>query len=101
MVEELPAQSADDLVADRVGSRRLRWARENPDAFRLEYSVEGAGEPVGFQSLAAALDLGFYAAPLVFFDEAAEDGPALDLLQGAVGNKVVGPGRVELAAAMG
>jgi hypothetical protein len=61
-VEELPAEGADDLVADRDGSRRLRWAGENPDAFRLEYSVEGAGEPVGFQNLAAALDLGFYAA---------------------------------------
>jgi hypothetical protein len=42
-VEELTAQGADDPFADRVRSGRLRWAGENPDAFRREYSVEGAG----------------------------------------------------------
>ena len=37
----------------------------------------------------------------VLADEAAEDGSALDPLLGEVGGRVVGPGRVELAAAMG
>jgi len=39
--------------------------------------------------------------PLVFAEEAAEDGPALDPLLGKVNGRVVGPGWVELAAAMG
>ena len=39
--------------------------------------------------------------PLVFVDEAAEDGLALDPLLGEVRDGVVGPGRAELAAAMG
>src|SRR5450755_1330865 len=39
-----PAQGTDDPFADRVRSRRLRWAGENPDAFGLEHGVEGAGE---------------------------------------------------------
>jgi len=38
---------------------------------------------------------------LVFVEEAAEGGPAQDSLLGEVGNRVVGPGRVELAAAVG
>src|SRR6266496_6240279 len=37
---------------------------------------------------------------LVLADEAAEDGPALDLLLGEVGDRVVGTGRAELTAAM-
>src|SRR6185312_12126101 len=39
--------------------------------------------------------------PLIFTDEAAEDGPALDARLGEVGDRVVGPGRTELTAAMG
>jgi hypothetical protein len=39
--------------------------------------------------------------PLVFVDEAAEDGTALDLLLGEVRNRVVGAGRVEMPAAVG
>ena len=39
--------------------------------------------------------------PLVFADEAAEDGTALDLLLGEVRDRVVGAGRVEMAAAVG
>ena len=39
--------------------------------------------------------------PAVFADEAAEDGPALDPLPGEISHGVVGPGRAELAAAMG
>jgi hypothetical protein len=39
--------------------------------------------------------------PLVFADEAAEDGPALGPLLGEIGDRVVGSGRVQLAAAMG
>jgi len=38
---------------------------------------------------------------LVLVDEAAEDGPPLDPFPGEVGDRVVGPGRAELAAAMG
>ena len=46
-VEKFPAQGTDDPFADRVRSGRLRWAGENPDAFRLEHGVEGAGELAG------------------------------------------------------
>jgi hypothetical protein len=41
-VEELAAQGADDSLADRVRSGRLRWAGQNPDAVRGEYGVEGS-----------------------------------------------------------
>jgi hypothetical protein len=54
--------------------------------------------PVGFQNSATGSGLGFYGARLVFVDEAAEEGSALDPLLGEVG---VGPGRAVLAAAMG
>ncbi len=43
-VEQFPAQGTDHPLADRVRSGRLRRAGENPDALRLEYGVEGAGE---------------------------------------------------------
>jgi len=43
-VEELPAPGTDDPFAYRVRSRRLRWAGENPDAFRDEHGVERASE---------------------------------------------------------
>jgi hypothetical protein len=46
-VEDLAAQGADDPFADRVRSRRLWWAGENPDAFRREHGVEGIGELAG------------------------------------------------------
>src|ERR1035441_7055350 len=46
-VEKLPAQGTDDPFADRVRSGRLRRVGENPDAFRLEHGVEGAGELAG------------------------------------------------------
>src|SRR5580704_4797015 len=39
--------------------------------------------------------------PLVLAGEAAEDGPALDPLPGEISGGVVGPGRAEMAAAMG
>ena len=35
------------ILADGVRSGRLRWAGENPDAFRGEHGVEGAGELAG------------------------------------------------------
>jgi hypothetical protein len=41
-----------------------------------------------------------YRGSLVFADEAAEDGPALDPLLEEVNGRVVWPGRAELAAAM-
>src|ERR1039458_227981 len=44
---DLAAQGADDSLAGGVRSGRLRRAGENPDAFRLEYGVEGAGELAG------------------------------------------------------
>jgi hypothetical protein len=56
--------------------------------------------PVGFQNPAAGPDLGFLCSSLVLVDEAAEDGPALDPLLGEVRDRVVGPGRAELSAAM-
>src|ERR1017187_838814 len=46
-VEKLPAQGTDDPFADRVRSGCLRRAGENPDPFRLEHGVEGAGELAG------------------------------------------------------
>jgi hypothetical protein len=39
--------------------------------------------------------------PLVFVDEAAEDGTALDLLLGKVRDRVVGAGRAEMPAVVG
>ena len=44
---------------------------------------------------------GLLCGSLVFVEEAAEDGPTLDPFLGEVGDRVVGPGRAELAAAMG
>jgi hypothetical protein len=59
-----------------------------------------AGGGVGFRNSATGLDLGLLCGSLVFVDEAAEDGPALDPLLGQVGDGAVRPGRAELAAAM-
>jgi hypothetical protein len=47
---------------------------------------------VGFQNSAAGLDLGLLGGTLIFVEEAAEDGPALEPLLGEVGDGVVGPG---------
>jgi hypothetical protein len=47
------------------------------------------------------LDLVFYAAPLIFVDEATEDGSALDPPVEESGIRVVRPGRVQLPTAMG
>src|SRR5712691_2913406 len=44
---------------------------------------------------------GLLRSPLVFADEAAEHGPTLNSLLGEIGDRVVGTGRVELAAAVG
>jgi hypothetical protein len=63
--------------------------------------AEVPGWPVGFQNSATGPDLGFYAARSYSFDGAAEDGSALDPLPGEVCDRVVGPGRGELAAALG
>jgi hypothetical protein len=43
-VEKLPAQGADDPLADRVRSGRLRRAGQDPDALGGEHGVEGTGE---------------------------------------------------------
>jgi len=47
---------------------------------------------VGFQNSAAGLDLGLLGGTLIFVEEAAEDGSALDPLLGEVGDGVVGSG---------
>jgi hypothetical protein len=44
---------------------------------------------------------GLLCGPLVFVGEAAEDRSALDPFLGEVGGGVIGPGRVQPAAAMG
>ena len=44
LVEELPADGADDSFADGVRSGCLRRAGEDPDAFGCEHGVEGTGE---------------------------------------------------------
>src|SRR5260370_26857998 len=44
---------------------------------------------------------GLLRSPLVFAEEAAEDGPALDPLLGEIGDRVVGTAWVQLAADMG
>jgi hypothetical protein len=54
----------------------------------------------GFRTRPSALTWAL-GCPLVFTYEAAKDGTALDPLLGKVGDRVVGPGRAELAAAMG
>jgi hypothetical protein len=46
------------------------------------------------------VELGFLRGPLILVEEAAEDGPALDPDLGEVSDRVIGCGRVELAAAM-
>ena len=56
---------------------------------------------MGFQNSATGPDLGFLGGSFIFVDKAAKDGPTLDSLVGEVSGRVVGPGRVELAAAMG
>jgi hypothetical protein len=43
-VQALPAQGADDPLANRVRSGCLRRAGQDPDAFGGEYGVERAGE---------------------------------------------------------
>jgi hypothetical protein len=53
---------------------------------------------VGFQNSAVGLDLGLLRGTLIFVEE---DGPALDLLPGEVGDGVAGRGRAEFAAAWG
>ncbi len=49
----------------------------------------------GFSTRSLVL-IGALCGSLVFTDEAAEDGSALDLLRGEVGDRVGGPGRAEL-----
>ena len=55
---------------------------------------------MGFRNSVTGLGLGL-CGPLVLVDETAENGSPLDPLPGEVGDGVVGPGRAELAAAMG
>jgi hypothetical protein len=55
---------------------------------------------VGFQNSAAVVGQGFLRGPLILVEEAAEDGSALDPHLGEVSDRVIGHGRVQLAAAM-
>jgi hypothetical protein len=83
----------------------------DPAAARAEYEQgwslvlgryrDHADQRVGFQNSATGSWPGLLRGPLVFAEEAAENGPALDPLPGEVGDRVIGPGRAELAAAMG
>jgi hypothetical protein len=69
------------------------WCPGNQHPLRRE-------QRVGFQNSATVVDLGFLRGPLILVEEAAEDGPALDLGQGEASDRVIGYGRVEVAAAM-
>src|SRR5258708_39560730 len=60
-----------------------------------------AASPVGFQNSATGPGPGLLCSPLVLVDEAAENGPALDALPGQVRDRVIWPGRAQVAAAMG
>jgi hypothetical protein len=55
---------------------------------------------VGFQNSATVVDLGFLRGPIIFVEEAAKHRSALDPDLGEVSDRVIGYGRVELAAAM-
>src|SRR6266516_4834527 len=55
----------------------------------------------GVPELGHCLGPGLLRSPVVLIDEAAEDGMAFDPLLGEVGGGMVGPGRAELAAAVG
>src|ERR1700730_10930086 len=52
--------------------------------------------PAGVPELGHCSWPGLLCGPIVFVDEAAEDGPALDPLLGVVRDRVIGPGRAEL-----
>jgi hypothetical protein len=56
---------------------------------------------VGFQNSATVPDLALLCGSLIFADQAAKDGPTLDSLLGRVRDRMIGPGRAELAAAVG
>ena len=55
---------------------------------------------MGSQNSATVVDPRFLRGPLILVEEAAEDGSALDPNLGEVSDRVIGYGRVELAAAM-
>src|SRR6266851_5320034 len=57
--------------------------------------------PCAVPEVGRGIDLVFYAARLVFAEEAAGDGPAPDPVPGESGGGMVRPGRVQLAAAVG
>jgi hypothetical protein len=87
---------------------RFRRGVSQPPAVEVRYQREGGryrgggnGRPVGFQNSVTSPDLGFLGGSLVFVDEAAEDGTALDLLLGEIRDRVVGAGRAEMPAAVG
>jgi hypothetical protein len=71
-------------------------ARESP----LTCLAGRHGHPVGFQNPAIVVDLGFLRGPLIFVEEAAKHWPTLDRHLGEIGDRVIGYGRAELAAAM-
>src|SRR6266581_5247393 len=83
-------------------SRRNVPSKATRAAFRLAIaSMASRGAPCGVPELAHGSRPGRLRGWFVFVDEAAEDALAPDPLLGEVGGGVVGPGRAELAAAVG
>ena len=98
------------------GRQRVRWAvdgREHCKSFAAKALADAflgtlkdaardgkPFDPVGFLNSAPVLTW-LSRGSLVFVDEAAENGPALDPLPGEVGDGVVRTRRVQLAAAVG
>ena len=98
----------------RVRSHRVRHcptttqSRRHGRAADRDGAQAGAGaafgvpsQPVGFQNSVTVADLGFYAARSYSLMRPPRTGQALDPFLGEVGGRVAGPGRAELAAAMG
>ena len=78
----------------------LFFGRESAVTEVMDVMARHLQGPVGFQNSATGPELGL-CRPLILVDEAAEDGPTVDPHLGEVGDRVIGPGRVELEAAMG
>jgi len=78
------------------------WVADFRDALQPEGNRRRRrpGEACGVPELGHRSWPGFLCGPLVLVDETAEDGTALDTLPGQVRDRVIGPRRAELAAAM-
>src|SRR5438034_8212197 len=91
---------------DAHASRLLMSFRTAPTWSR-RWPAPGGGaglrevDACGVPELGHTSSPGLLRGPLVFVDEAAQDWAALDPLPGEIGGGVAGPGRAELAAAVG